>query len=229
MYIVNVKYTKRRIQKRERRMRCICLIVAFLAAACLTGWLIWERGILVSARTEAATESLAEEVLRFHVLADSDSFRDQEIKMQVKEAVVDWLREHRTEASGKEETKAFLSVHLDEIEALSERVIRKAGSTDTVTAEIARDRFPEKTYGALTFPAGEYEALRIRIGSGRGHNWWCCLYPGLCFTGALQVREDQEEVKELENLIDGDAFSLLTGGSQVRIRWFFLGTHKGEY
>lgn len=148
--------------------------------------------------------------------------------MQVKEAVVDWLREHREEASGKEETKAFLADHLEEIEALSERVIQRAGGEDSVTAEIARDQFPEKTYGTLTFPAGEYEALRIRIGSGRGHNWWCCLYPGLCFTGALQVKEDQEEVKELEDLIDGDAFALMTGGAQVRIRWFFLGTHKGE-
>lgn len=183
---------------------------------------------MVTARTETATQSLAEEVLRFHVLADSDSFQDQEIKIQVKEAVVDWLREHRREASGKEETKAFLAAHLKEIEALSERVIRRAGDEDSVTAEIVWDQFPEKTYGTLTFPAGEYEALRIRIGSGRGHNWWCCLYPGLCFTGALQVKEDQEEVKELENLIDGDAFELITGGSQVQIRWFFLGTHKGE-
>lgn len=210
-------------------MRCICLIVAFLTAACLTGWLMRERGHLVSARTEAATESLAEEVLRFHVLADSDSFRDQEIKMQVKEAVVDWLREHRAEASGKEETKAFLAAHLEEIEALSEQVIRRAGSKDTVNAEIAWDQFPEKTYGMLTFPAGEYEALRIRIGSGRGHNWWCCLYPGLCFTGALQVKEEQEEVRELESLIDGDAFALVTDRARVQIRWFFLGTHKGEY
>lgn len=174
-------------KERERIMQRGCLVFAVLLAMMLTAWLVWQRGMLVEARAEEATENLAGQVLRFHVLADSDSLRDQQIKMQVKEEVVTWLHENRPEDADRKEMEAFIREHLTEIKKLARETVRREGSADAVTVELARDEFPEKTYGTLTFPEGEYEALRIRIGSGEGHNWWCCLYPGLCFTDAVHV------------------------------------------
>lgn len=201
---------------------------SLLAAAVLTAWLVWQRGMLVEARTEAATAELAGQVLRFHVLADSDSLSDQQIKMQVKEDVVEWLRENRPVDANRKEMETFIRKHLTEIKELAQETVRRAGSSDTVTAELTRDEFPEKTYGTLTFPAGEYEALRIRIGAGEGHNWWCCLYPGLCFTDAVHVEADKKDMQELRTLLDEDAYEMVTCTSDFRIKWFFFGGHEGD-
>ena len=221
-------YYRRQQKERERIIQRGCLIAAILIAAGLTAWLVWQRGMLVEARSEAATEDLAGQVLRFHVLADSNSLRDQQIKMRVKDEVIAWLGENRPEDSTREEMEAFIGAHLAEIRELAEETVRREGSADTVTAELARDEFPEKTYGALTFPAGEYEALRIRIGAGEGHNWWCCLYPGLCFTDAVHVKADKKDMQELRTLVDEDAYEMVTCTSDFRIRWFFFGEHEGE-
>lgn len=215
-------------KERERIMQRGCLIFAVLMAMMLTAWLVWQRGMLVEARTEAATESLAGQVLRLHVLADSDSLRDQQIKMQVKEEVVAWLHENRPEDADRKEMEVFIGEHLTEIKKLAQETVRQAGSSDTVTAELTRDEFPEKTYGTLTFPKGEYEALRIRIGSGEGHNWWCCLYPGLCFTDAVHVEADKKDMQELRTLVDEDAYEMVTCTSDFRIKWFFFGGYEGD-
>ena len=114
------------------------------------------------------------------------------------------------------------------IKELAQETARRAGSLDIVTAELTRDEFPEKTYGTLTFPAGEYEALRIRIGAGEGHNWWCCLYPGLCFTDAVHVEADKKDMQELRTLLDEDAYEMVTCTSDFRIKWFFFGGHEGD-
>ena len=215
-------------KERERIMQSGCLIFAVFMAMMLTAWLVWQRGMLVEARTEAATESLAGQLLRLHVLADSDSLRDQQIKMQVKEEVVAWLHENRPEDADRKEMEVFIGEHLTEIKELAQETVRRAGSSDTVTAELTRDEFPEKTYGTLTFPEGEYEALRIRIGSGEGHNWWCCLYPGLCFTDAVHVEADKKDMQELRTLVDEDAYEMVTCTSDVRIKWFFFGGYEGD-
>lgn len=221
-------YNRRQQEERERIIQRGCLILAVLVAAVLTAWLVWQRGMLVEARTEAATEELAGQVLRFHVLADSDSLRDQQIKMQVKEDVVTWLHENRPEDADRKEMEVFIRAHLTEIREVAQETVRREGSADTVMAELARDEFPEKTYGSLTFPAGEYEALRIRIGAGEGHNWWCCLYPGLCFTDAVHVEADKKDMQELRALLDADAYEMITCTSDFRIKWFFFGEYEGE-
>lgn len=213
------------IKRREplsRRVRGICLLVSIALAAVLTAWLAVQRGLLVEARTEAATEQLAGQVLRFHVLADSDSGEDQRVKMKVKEAVISWLQEQMTDEDTLEGTKEFVRGHLGEIRELAEQTVRAEGSDDSVTAEFVKDEFPDKTYGDVTFPAGTYEALRIRIGSGEGHNWWCCLYPNLCFTDAVQAKVVPEDKQELQDVLDEDAYEMITCTSDFKIKWFFF-------
>lgn len=217
-----IRQEQRGTEYLSRRIHGICLGISIAVAAVLTAWVTIQRGLLVEARTEQATAELAEQVLRFHVLADSDSKRDQQVKMQVKSAVISYLEEELKSQGGLKETREYVREHLEEIRELAQQTVREADSEDTVTAELVKDKFPEKTYGDITFPEGTYEALRIRIGSGDGHNWWCCLYPNLCFTDAVCGRVVPEDKQELQGALDEDAYEMITCTSDFKIKWFFF-------
>ncbi len=212
----------RREEYISRRIHGICLGISIVIAAVITGWAVMQRGLLVEARTERAAAELAGNVLRFHVLADSDSQRDQQVKMQVKSAVISYLQEKLDGQNSLRETKEYVQEHLEEIQKVAQETVRQENSEDTVTAELVRDEFPEKTYGDVTFPQGTYEALRIRIGSGKGHNWWCCLYPNLCFTDSVCGKVVPEDKQELEGVLDEDAYEMITCTSDFKIKWFFF-------
>lgn len=211
-----------------RKIEKVCLCIALCMALVLTGWLIRERGVLVKAKTAHTQEALAGEVLRFHVLANSDSGEDQAAKMQVKEAVLAYMKRSMPEGRGIEETKAWAASHLGEIEDISMAALKEAGSQDTVSAELTADKFPAKTYGDVTFPAGTYEALRIRIGEAKGQNWWCCLYPNLCFTDAVHAVVPEEGKQELREVLSEDEYEMVTASSDFKIKWFFFGDASGE-
>ena len=212
-------------RKREpvyQKIHKISLGISLAAAVVLTVWVALQRGMLVEARTDSATEELAKQVLRFHVLADSDSSEDQQVKMQVKKAVIGYLEEELEEEKTLAGTKRFVEEHLEEITEISRQTVKEAGSSDSVTAELVTDEFPEKSYGDVTFPAGKYEALRIRIGSGTGHNWWCCLYPNLCFTDAVHAEVAPEDKRKLQGVLDEDAYEMITCVSDFKVKWFFF-------
>ncbi len=211
--------------RNRRRHTIICMSLALALAFLLTGWLVKERGLLVEAKMEKAQQNLAGEVLRFHVLADSDSEEDQRVKMQVKEAVLAYLEKEMPDEGGGfslESTKSWVEGHLKDIEAVAVKTAREAGSRDRVEAKLETASFPKKTYGDVTFPAGEYEALRIKIGKASGQNWWCCLYPNLCFTDAVHAVVPEEEKKELKEVLDEDAYEMVTCTTDFKIKWFFF-------
>ena len=178
---------KNRISKKQ----IICMVLAFLLAVCTTG-------IFAEAKVVRVQKKMAKEVFRFHVLANSDSERDQALKMKVKEGVIAYMKESLLEQENLEVTKIWAISHLDEIERVSEKILRQHGCGDTVVAEVTNCYFPDKTYGDITFPKGNYDALRIRIGEARGQNWWCVLYPNLCFIDAVHAVVPEEGKKDLK-------------------------------
>ena len=149
-------------------------------------------------------QSIAGKVLRFHVLANSDEEYDQELKLKVRDAVGAQMAELLAEADNRAECERIVQGALDEIDGTAQRVIKEAGY-DYTTKTFLRDvQFPVKTYGSYTFPAGEYEALEVVIGEGEGHNWWCVMYPNMCFAGSIYevVDEDAKEaLKEVSNFV----------------------------
>lgn len=207
----------------KRKKEAICLGIALLCGALLTGFLLVQRGMLVEARARRAGQELSREVLRFHVLADSDSRQDQQRKMEVKEAVLAYMGEAMPQDADLEETCSWVQEHLEALEQTAGETLREAGCSDPVRAELVRDYFPEKTYGDVTFPEGEYTALRVRIGEGQGHNWWCCLYPSLCFTDAVTARVPEEEKEQLGRVLGEDEYEMITAYSDFKLRWFFFG------
>lgn len=196
-------------------MKKICVLSGILMAILVTG-------LVVKAKEMDMQKELAEEVFRFHVLANSDSEKDQALKMQVKEAVISYMKEELPHSDSVETTKAWALSNTEEIEELAEQVIYEAGYDYPVKAEVTTCDFPDKTYGDITFPAGKYEALRIEIGEAEGQNWWCVLYPNLCFINAVHAVVPDEGKNELKEVLEEDTYEMVTATTRFKIGWFFF-------
>ncbi|MCM1507025.1 MAG: stage II sporulation protein R [Ruminococcus flavefaciens] len=139
-----------------------------------------------------ALDGLRESVLRLHILAESDSDYDQNLKLKVRDALLESGILDGSENLEQAENTA--REKLPEIIGLSEKTLRENGCNLPVSAEITETDFDERIYGDITMPAGRYKALRIEIGSAEGHNWWCVMYPPLCLPCACEVEENPETV-----------------------------------
>ncbi len=132
-------------------------------------------------------------VLRLHVIANSDSTVDQNVKLQVRDAVVAYLQDDLLKMQNIQATQAYVQAHLDNVKRVADGVLIQNGLAYQSTVRIAVDEFPEKTYDGVVFPAGIYHALRIELGKAEGRNWWCVLFPPLCLLNANQVDPDWKE------------------------------------
>ena len=179
-------------------------------------------GVLVNVKQAKMQKELAEEVFRFHVLANSDSENDQALKMKVKEAVIAHMKQELPTSESVEMTKHWAATHTEEIEELAKQVIEEEGYDYSVMAEVTTCDFPDKTYGDITFPAGKYEALRVEIGKAKGQNWWCVLYPNLCFIDAVHAVVPDEGKEDLKKVLEEDTYEMVTATTRFKIGWFFF-------
>lgn len=136
--------------------------------------------------------------------------------MKVKETIVTYLRGEMQDASSVDEARQAIVEHLPEIEEIAMEKMRAEGYDYSAEATIGESYFPVKEYGDLTFPAGDYEALRVRLGSSEGRNWWCVMYPALCFVDSTyQVVPETSKEQLKQNLTEEEYNSLLDGGDGV--------------
>ena len=166
-------------------------------------------------------QQISTEVLRFHIRANSDTVDDQQKKLQIKQSFLEWLAPILSENTSKPETIQCIRKNLPAIQKEAARL----AAPDPVTVTLQKEWFPEKTYGTCTFPEGTYDALRIDIGQAKGHNWWCVLYPSLCFADALEPVMTKEGEEKLQQVLDEDAYDLLLHPQKLKIRFtleFFL-------
>lgn len=191
-----------------------CKLAALICLFVVTGILmfLYHRAV----KQQRIQQGISKEVLRLHVVANSDSEEDQELKMKVKETVVAYLRGAMSDADSVEEARAQIEKHLPEIEAIAREKMQSEGYDYEAEAELGESYFPIKEYGDLTFPAGNYEALRVNLGKSAGKNWWCVMYPSLCFVDATyQVVPETSKEKLKNNLTEEEYNSLLDGGDEV--------------
>lgn len=196
-------------------MKKICILAGILMAFIVTGF-------AVDVKTDMMQRELAEQVFRFHVLANSNSKADQELKLKVKDRILSYMKEELPESDSVETTKEWAKSHIKELEEVAAEVIREEGYDYSVRAKVLFCEFPDKTYGDVTFPAGRYEALRIEIGEGSGQNWWCVLYPNLCFFDAVHAVVPDEGKQDLKKVLAEDTYEMVTSTSRFRIKWFFF-------
>ena len=141
--------------------------------------------------TEATAVNEYNGIIRLHVVANSDSVDDQNLKLKVRDAVIAEVSNLESK-NDIDESRQWLESHLDDLEAVADEVIAENGFDYKASAELGVRWIPEKTYGDMYFPAGNYEALTITLGKGEGQNWWCVLFPPLCL-----ITEDEEELAEM--------------------------------
>ena len=157
-------------------------------------------------------------LIRFHVVADSDSPEDQEIKLKVRDAVIDGIQSDLRKVRDINEAREYLQVNLPRIRSLVDQTLRELGSGDESTVNLCEEYFDIRHYDTFSLPAGVYESLKIVIGEGLGKNWWCVSFPGLCLPATMNGFEDAAV---------GAGFSeplvkTLSGNEAYEIRFFLL-------
>ncbi len=177
--------------------------------------------LLGTIRTELLQQSISEKILRFHILANSDSGEDQALKLKVRDAVGTYLAEALAEAASLEESTAIVEERITGIEQVATAVIEEEGYQYSVDASLENCEFPEKTYGEYTFPAGEYQALRLVIGEGGGHNWWCVMYPNICFSGSM-YQVDEESGEKLQAELTNEEYAAILHNGDYKVRFGIL-------
>lgn len=214
------------MKKNMMKMKSVKMRKWYVPGFVLSMILICAVSVWAGRREESARKvqsAIAEKIIRFHVVADSDEAEDQRVKLQVKEAVVKSMEPLLSHVSSVEEARQVIQVHMSEIQQTANDTLKREGSDDRAQAQLTRCYFPVKTYGQYTFPDGEYEALRITIGSGEGKNWWCVMYPRLCFVDSLYSVVPETSSRELKNnLSDKEYKAIVTGQRKIKVKWKLL-------
>ena len=158
-----------------------------------------------------------EGIVRLHVLANSDMVEDQALKLKVRDAVIEYM-EKQDDLNSAGEAREYLIENLNRLEKIAEGVIASEGYDYSARADLGVRYIPEKAYGGITFPAGNYEALNITIGRGEGENWWCVLFPPLCLLEEGTATDDEvvsgDEASEGNNDDEGSSEA-----RKLRLRW----------
>lgn len=179
---------------------------------------VWTMGM----GNDVLQPSIASKILRFHVLANSDSSGDQAVKEKVRDAVGIYLQPYLKDTDSLEETRQIVNSKMEEIIRIAKQTLEQNGYDYEVSACITNADFPEKSYGAYTFPKGTYEALQITIGEGAGQNWWCVLYPNMCFRGSVFEVVEEEAGEALQEVLSPWEYADVFNSGKVQIRFKFL-------
>lgn len=180
------------------RKRMICILSVFTAVLTLT--------LSAAALLQRDQQRLAEKLIRLHVVARSDSAHDQAVKLAVRDAV---LAEAEKLTAGTDAPRAALAAGLDEIARAAERTLAALGEDAQVRVRLGKEQFSTRVYDTFALPAGVYESLRVTIGEGNGHNWWCVVFPSLCMTASM----DELELAAEAAGFSGQELRLITGES----------------
>ena len=171
-------------------MKKNCIIFLLSIIISLTAYAVWK----------TPTDRSAEETsryLRIHIRADSNDFEAQAVKYAVRDSVVEYLTPLVAEYETKEEALSGIERNLSQVIATADKTLRENGFFYGVKASLKREEFPTRVYGEYTLPQGEYSALIIELGSGKGDNWWCVVYPPLCFSGVETNVVYKSKIKEI--------------------------------
>lgn len=169
-------------------------------------------------------ESIADKIIRFHVIANSDEEWDQDVKLKVRDGVLEYLQPLLRDCANRQESENVINANLDGICKRAEEILKENGVNEQVTAQLDKRYFPIKKYGEYAFPEGEYDALCIEIGEAKGKNWWCVLYPKLCFTDSLYCVTEEEGEEELKKVLTEEEYEevLQDGDAKIVVKSRFL-------
>ena len=155
--------------------------------------------------------NIEDKVFRLHIIANSDSAEDQNLKYQVRDNIISYMNNICKDASSKENAIKLAQKHIGDLKKIADYTIIDNGFSYTSTVEIGNYEFPTKKYGDISLPSGYYDALEIKLGKNSGQNWWCVLYPSLCFVDVSSGTLPEASKEELKNILPDEEYALITG------------------
>ena len=162
---------------------------------------------------QAVSSDISNSVFRLHIVANSDSEEDQNLKLTVRDNILEYMKKISLDINSKETIISLVNEHLDEFRNIALATIHNAGFDYNVNIKIDKFDFPTKNYGDISLPAGFYDALRIEIGNAKGHNWWCVMFPTLCFVDVSSGSLDENSKDVLESNLNEEEYDLVSGDS----------------
>ena len=165
------------------------------------------------------SSDISESVFRLHVLANSDSEEDQNLKYEVRDALIEYMNTLCANVENKEEAMQIASSHLEDFKQIAENVILEKGYSYHVDVEIGNFSFPTKNYGDVSLPAGYYDALRVKIGKAQGQNWWCVMFPPLCFVNVSSGIVPEESKELMKEELNDEEYSIVTKEENSEIQF----------
>lgn len=170
-----------------------------------------------ASKIDAFSDDYKDKLIRFHVLANSDSEEDQALKLKVRDDVIDYLQPKlKTSKSIKESEKIILEEKSNLIN-ICENTIRENGYNYDVDIDLGYSKFPTKQYSSVVLPAGEYKSLKILIGNGQGKNWWCVMFPPLCFVDEQNNVINKETDQKLREVLTEEEYELIVEKDNTKV------------
>lgn len=179
--------------------------------------------VFISAQSyvTAISNNLSNAVFRLHVLANSDSEEDQSLKLKVRDSLLAYMNGLCSNCSTKQEAISIANEHKADFQKIAEETIKENGYNYSVKININNFYFPTKNYGDISLPAGFYDALRVEIGKAEGRNWWCVMFPTLCFIDVSSGIVPEESKEELQNVLSNEEYSIISDNSNSEIKFKF--------
>ena len=169
-------------------------------------------------KIEACTYDYKDKLIRFHVIANSDSDKDQKLKLKVRDEVISYLQPKLENSNSIEESEKIIKNEYKTLENISKKVISKNGYNYTVKVGLEYSNFPARQYSSVVLPAGKYKALRIIIGEGKGKNWWCVMFPPLRFIDDQNGIIDEKTDKKLKEVLTEEEYDLIMAKNKNEVK-----------
>ena len=169
----------------------------------------------------AVSNNLEDSIFRLHVIANSDSKEDQDLKYIVRDKLIEYMNTISADAKNKEEAIKIANDHIDDFYQIAKQTIINNGYNYDVAVEIGNFNFPTKTYGDISIPSGYYDALRVKIGEAKGQNWWCVMFPPLCFVNVSSGIVPEESKKILEDELSEEEYSIISNTDSTQVQFKF--------
>ena len=187
------------------KMRIIGLSILLISTLFFSGMYIYGEVKDIA----KVSKGYKDKLIRFHVLANSDSDEDQELKLKVRDEIIKYLQPMLKQSKSLEQSEQIILSESENIKNIGENIIKENGYTYEVEVKLEYNNFPAKQYSNIVLPAGEYKALRILIGEAKGKNWWCVMFPPLCFVDENNGVIDKETDEKLRSVLTEEEYNLI--------------------
>ncbi len=171
------------------------LVLIIILISMVAGFVFYGQGL--NKFNSADSEIIKDKMIRFHVIANSDSIEDQDIKLKVRDRVLEYIYPKLEESLEIDRSREILKENDKDIKDIALKVLEENNYNYKVESTLSNEVFPVKSYGDITLPQGEYEAYRIIIGEGKGQNWWCVMFPPLCFVDITKGEVSNKDTEEV--------------------------------